>query len=133
MTMLGIMGANRQLLAMAVTILSLHFVFERRKYLFILTIFVAALFHITALLFIFAYPFFNYQYSKKKALIVVGIAFVIGVLKLINQIPFVEYLALIDGMNSGTDLAGYVESQTSLSVSLFTKFHIFSTPAVSAI
>lgn len=116
--MLGIMGSNRQLLALAVCLLSLHFIFKRRFFYFLLTILFASTIHITAFSFLPAYFLLNVSYNKRTILIIIGVVFVIGLLKLVNRIPFVEYLSLIDGMQSGTGLASYVEYNPGLSVSM---------------
>lgn len=115
---LGIMGSNRQLLAIAVCILSLHFIFKRRFLYFLLTLLFASTIHITALSFIPAYFLLNVSYKRRTIIIIVGVVFIIGLLKLVNRIPFVDFLISIDSMQSGTGLASYVDYNPGLSVSL---------------
>lgn len=120
--MLGIMGANRQLWAMAVCLMSLYFVFEQKKWYFIGMVLFATTIHITALSFLPAYFLLNLSYQKKTVLLIVCGAFMIGLLKLVNLIPFVDYLALLDNLTSNTSTAEYVDANTDLSVSIVGSF-----------
>jgi hypothetical protein len=116
-SMIGLMGSNRQLLAMSICLLSLNYIFERKKKYFILSVLCATTIHLTAFSFLPAYYLFNLSYRKKTILLIAGCAFLVGVLHLVNKIPFVEYLALIDSMGSGTNLANYVDNfDSSVSV-----------------
>ncbi len=119
---MGIMGSNRQLLAMVFCIISVWFVIRRNKWLFIGTIIFATTIHVTAFSFILAYFLYNFKYTNRTALIVVFGAFIIGVLQLVNKIPFVEYLALIDSATSNTALEGYVSGDKAAGVSIVGSF-----------
>lgn len=121
-SLMGIMGSNRQLLAMVFCIISLRFIIERKKWWFIGTILFATTIHITAFSFIIAYFLYNYNYTNKMALIITGVAFVIGMLHLVNKIPFVEYLALFDSMTNNTDTAAYVSDDPVGGVSIVGNF-----------
>lgn len=76
-TNLGIIGSNRQLLAVALCLLSIPYILDRKPIKFIAIIIFASLFHTTALLF-GVYYFFN---KKFKFYIVLGsllVALIIG-------------------------------------------------------
>ena len=76
-TNLGIVGSNRQLLALAICLLSLPFVEKRKTIHFFLLIFVAFLFHTTAFLFSIYY-FLNQTFKIKYVLIFLFISIIIG-------------------------------------------------------
>lgn len=119
---MGIMGSNRQLLAMVFCIMSLWFVVRRKKWLFIGTILFATTIHVTAFSFILAYFLYTIKYTNRTVLIVVFGAFIIGLLQLVNKIPFVEYLALIDSATSNTGLESYVSGDKAAGVSIVGSF-----------
>jgi len=72
---IGVLGSNRQLLALSVCLFSLKYVFSKEKGKFLLAVVIAALFHTSALLF-GIYYFLNRSIKKRYllALIVVSIA-----------------------------------------------------------
>lgn len=110
-SMLGLLGCNRQIIAMLITICSLRFIIDRKLIWFLLCIGIAVTFHVTAILFLPAYLIANIKYSNKLALAICFASFLIGVTHLINRIPFVEYLAYIDNMqNSTTSFSSYLDS-----------------------
>ena len=74
---LGIVGSNRQLLAVVICLWSLEYVFERKVYKFLLTIFIAMLFHTTSFLFIIYY-FFNRNFKTTLVVAVLIGSFIIG-------------------------------------------------------
>jgi len=121
-SMIGLLGSNRQMLAMVFCIISLRFIVERKKWWFIGVIMFATTIHITAFSFIIAYFLYNYSYSNKKALIITGVAFLVGVLHLVNKIPLVEYLAILDSMTTNTESAAYFSEESTLSVSIVGNF-----------
>lgn len=110
---LGIWGCNRQILSMLICLLSLQFIFDRKLILFLLCIVLASTIHITALVFLPAFFLYDKGLSPRLLGIIVLLAFFIGYFRLVNRIPFAQYLAMIDGMTSTTELEGYVgfESQ----------------------
>lgn len=121
-SMVGLWGCNRQILAAMICILSLKFIQERRLMLFMMTVFFACLFHKTAIIFIPAYFLFNLNYSQKQAYAIVLIAFIVGLLHLVNKLPFVEYLAYMDSIDNGnTDFSGYLADKAA-KVSLMGSF-----------
>ena len=121
-SMVGLWGCNRQILATMICILSLKFIQEKRLMLFMMTVFFACLFHKTAIIFIPAYFLFNLNYSQKQAYAIVLLAFIAGLLHLVNKLPFVEYLALMDSIDSGnTNFSGYLADKAT-NVSLMGSF-----------
>lgn len=113
-TMLCLLGCNRQIAAMLVVILSVKYIIERKLYSFILCIAVAVLFHKTALVFLPAYFLANVKYDKKLAISISVGCFIIGITHLVNKIPFIEYIALLDKMsNSSSGYDIYVDAEVT--------------------
>ena len=76
-TNLGVVGSNRQLLAIAFCLLSLHFVLERKLFKFFVTIVIASLFHTTAFLF-GIYYFLNRNFKTVTIVSILFLSFIIG-------------------------------------------------------
>lgn len=76
-TNLGLVGSNRQLLALAICLLALPFVEKKKPIHFFLLILLASLFHTTAILFC-VYYFFNRTFKWQTIFAVLIIAFVVG-------------------------------------------------------
>lgn len=76
-SMIGMLGSNRQLIALALCFFSLPFIVSRNKISFIITIGIAFMFHKTALIFV---PFYwlNKSFSIKKMGIVLLISFILS-------------------------------------------------------
>jgi hypothetical protein len=85
-TNLGVVGSNRQLLAIIICFLSLKFVFERKPFKFFVTIGVACLFHTTAFLF-GIYYFLNRNFKTATVVSVLIISFIIGK----TSLPFLVF------------------------------------------
>ena len=110
-SMIGMLGSNRQFIAMMICIGSLYFVFNRKLWLFMAAIALAISFHITALIFIPAYFIYGKKVSSRTVMVLVILAFLFSLSKVVNKIPFVEYLAMMDNISSGsTSLESYVDS-----------------------
>lgn len=60
----------RQAIAVSICVLALHFIIQRKVYLFLLTVFIAMLFHKSALIFFPAYWIYNLNLSRKQIIIV---------------------------------------------------------------
>jgi len=73
---IGIMGSNRQLLALAICLYGLRYLVTQKKK-FYLFIGIACFFHITALLF-FLYRYFNKEFNIKFILLIISLAIIIG-------------------------------------------------------
>lgn len=76
-TNLGMVGSNRQLLAIIICLWSLDFIFEKKPFKFFATIIFACLFHTTAFLFAIYY-FLNRNYKTVTVVSVLIISFIIG-------------------------------------------------------
>lgn len=74
---MGMMGSHRQLIAIAICLYSLRFVFNRNLYQFLLSIFIASNFHVTAILFI-PYYFFNRQIKIRDFFVIILFAVILG-------------------------------------------------------
>jgi hypothetical protein len=78
---LGMMGSNRQMIALAICLYSLRYIIEKKTLYFFLFVFIAASFHITAILF-GIYYFLNKDIKPFTVFILLTIAFVLGRLQL---------------------------------------------------
>lgn len=76
-TNLGMVGANRQLLAMVICFWSLEYVFEKKPFKFFATIGLATLFHTSAFLFV-VYYFFNRNFKTTMVISILMVSFIIG-------------------------------------------------------
>lgn len=76
-TNLGMVGSNRQLLAIIICLWSLKFVFDRKAFKFFVGVVVACLFHTTAFLF-GIYYFLNRNFKTVTVVSVLIISFIIG-------------------------------------------------------
>lgn len=74
---MGILGSNRQIIALAICLYSLKFVLEKRSFIFFLLVAIAFLFHTSALLFI-VYYFLNRDIPKHFILFTLFCAIIIG-------------------------------------------------------
>lgn len=74
---MGIMGSNRQLIALAICVYSIKFILERKPFLFFLFIIIAISFHNTAAIFIIYY-FLNREIKLKSLILLIGGSFIIG-------------------------------------------------------
>ncbi|WP_336686225.1 EpsG family protein [Chryseobacterium bernardetii] len=60
----------RQAIAISICVFALHFIIQRKLYLFLLTVFIAMLFHKSALIFFPAYWIYNLNLSRKQIIII---------------------------------------------------------------
>jgi len=74
---MGMMGSNRQLIALAICIYSLRFVIEKKTILFLLFVFIASFFHTTAFLFV-VFCFLNKEIKPIILFIILGCTLIIG-------------------------------------------------------
>lgn len=74
---IGILGSNRQLLAISICVYSLKYLISKKNFKFLLCVLVASTFHSTAILFLFFF-FFNKDYNKYTLIILLLSAVVIG-------------------------------------------------------
>lgn len=66
---------TRQTIAVSICILALHFIIQRKVYLFLLTVFIAMLFHKSALIFFPAYWIYYLNLSRKQIIFVLIASF----------------------------------------------------------
>lgn len=107
---MGILGSNRQLLALAICLFSLKFILEKKRVLFLLCIFLAFLFHTSALFFI-VYYFLNRDFKKQFVIGILLAAILIGK----SSIPtyaFSNFANFLGGASSDK-AEGYVLNQLS--------------------
>ncbi len=121
--LLGMMGCNRQLLALMCCLLSLQFIFKRKFIKFAALTFLATAFHITALLFLPAYFLYNLRYKNIALIIIVVLAFLIGISHVVNHLPFVDTLAMLDALsNNSTSLSSYFTEEEAFGTSIIGSF-----------
>lgn len=113
---MGILGSNRQLLALAICLYSLKFILEKKSKLFFLFVFLAFLFHTSALFFL-VYYFLNRDFKKYFVISVLVLAIVIGK----SSIPayfFSNFANFLGGASSDKTEAYALNqlSETSLSL-----------------
>lgn len=122
-TTLGLIGANRQLLALAICLLSLNFIFKKRLVPFFLTVLGAALFHTSAIIFS-SYYFLNRNFKKIHIFIILFICIIIGK----TNIPFIAFSNLggIFGELATSKTMAYTEgSQNQIDESNLSIFGLF--------
>ncbi|PHM22110.1 EpsG family protein [Xenorhabdus ehlersii] len=72
------LSGMRQGIALSLTLFSVIFIYQKRSWLFFLTIFVACLFHKTAIFFCLAYFFQYFKLSYKNIIIAIAISFLVS-------------------------------------------------------
>lgn len=82
---MGILGSNKQLIALAICFYSLQFILMKKPLKFFLLVFIAFLFHTSALLFV-VYYFLNRDFKKYAIVMAVILAFLIGKSSLPNYL-----------------------------------------------
>lgn len=106
--MLGMLGCNRQILALMFCIISLKYIFERNFLKFLICVIIALSFHKTSIIWLPTYFLVNCHYNSKTLLFVSVLCFFVGISGLINKIPYLGILNYIDDLSSTTSFAGYV-------------------------
>lgn len=74
---MGILGSNRQLIALVICFYSLKFILEKKPIKFFLLVFIAFLFHTSALMFL-VYYFLNRDFDKRLIVLALILAVLIG-------------------------------------------------------
>lgn len=110
---MGIMGSNRQLIAIVICLYALRYVAEKKLYKFLLLIFIAVNFHTTALLFL-VYYFLNKDIRPVLLITLIGVALIIGK----TQLPLASFsfVATAIGGNSAGKALEYLDSAKDLLV-----------------
>lgn len=106
--MTGVLGCNRQILAMAICLLSLKFIQERKPVQFLAVILIAMSFHLTAVTFVPVYFFYGKDYNSKAIFAIAIVALLCGLSKIVDNLPFTQYLALLDDATGHTSFETYI-------------------------
>lgn len=118
--MLGLMGSNRQLSALFVCLLSLAFAFEKKFIPYFICLIIAFTLHTTSIVFFPAYFIINRHIGRKWLVLGCIIAIFVGLSGVVNNIPYINYVELLDA-NSSEKLAVY----TSGDISAYSYFGTF--------
>lgn len=117
---MGMVGANRQLIALAICIYSLRFIIEKKPVKFFLLIFLASNFHITAILFIIYY-FISKEIKPVLVIVIIGCTLIIGMFKL--PLLAFSYFGNLIGGNTATKTLIYLNDakihQSDVGLSVF--------------
>jgi len=105
-TMLGLLGCNRQLIAVMICLLSIRYIKDHKWKYFLLMILIAFLFHTSSLIFLPAYFVVNNSLKIKTIIFLVIATLIIGQSGIINHIPYINYVSLLDA-NSSEKLLAY--------------------------
>jgi len=105
-TLLGYLGCNRQLIAVMICLLSIKYIIDKRLWHFLLLMIIAFLFHTSSLIFLPAYFIVNAEFKSKIIVFFIVITLIISQVGLIDRIPYINYLSLLDA-NSSEKLAVY--------------------------
>lgn len=103
---MGMLGSNRQLIALAICIYAIRFVIEKKPFLFLLFIGLAISFHTTSFLFLIYY-FLNREIKPKFLILILGGTFIIGH----SQLPIILFTHIGDliGGNTAIKTLSYLE------------------------
>lgn len=118
---MGVMGSNRQLIAIVICLYSLRYVLDKNPIKFFFLVFIAFSFHVTALLFIMYY-FINRDIKPYILILILAGSIIIGK----SQLPLIliPYIGdLMEGNNSAAKVLFYLE--TNEKVALESKLSIF--------
>lgn len=74
---MGMLGSNRQLIALAIGLFALRYIIEKKAFLFFLFIFIAISFHNTAVIFVIYY-FLNREIKPKLLFVLIIGSFILG-------------------------------------------------------
>src|SRR5699024_9401100 len=100
----------RQTLALSIILLSYNYIRERNLLLFIMFVFIASLFHSTALVFLLIYPISHYELGKKDLILIIVMLIVSFFLS-----SFIRNSIFLLGWSN--NLIAYATSETSLNYS----------------
>jgi hypothetical protein len=94
---MGLMGSNRQLIALAICLYSLKFILEKKRLKFLLCVLVAFFFHASALIFL-VYYFLNRDFKKTYVVSLLLLAILIGK----SSIPALVFSGIADFLGGAT-------------------------------
>lgn len=113
---IGVMGSNRQLIALAICLYSLQFVDAKKPIIFFILVVLASLFHTTAVIFTVFY-FLNRDFKKYQILLAILLAFIIGKTSLPNL--FFSGFGNLLGGTAASKAEVYGEIEVTAGLSLF--------------
>lgn len=98
------MSTTRQTIAIAFTMIAYHYVIERKPLRFLLVVFLASSFHITALIFLPCYWLGRFRFNKKTILLFLSIGVLIisfrsELINVLNAYSRIEYTSIETGGN----------------------------------
>jgi hypothetical protein len=127
---IGVMGSNRQLMAIAIGVYSFNFILANKKYIFILFVLLAFTFHTSALL-LLLFLFVNFRLKIITLILILTLSIIIGKLKLV----LMPFNILGDHFGGATALKAisYIEKTEKLDsidklsfIGLFKRFFLLS-------
>jgi len=119
--MITYLGMNREYIAFAISLFSYKYLFENKRFIFVLIILVASLFHSSVLLFLFA-VFFNNEIKLKYMLWIFITFLIISISGIVNKLPLNLFYLLSE--NIGGKMSFYSTSYELDSNLLFTIFSL---------
>lgn len=117
-TMIGLMGSNRQLIAIAICLMSVKYVIYRSLPKFLICLLVACCFHTTSMVFVLTYFLYNIKLKYYYVWGIIALCIIINLAGLINNIPFIEYAVFLDS-NSAEKLSFYANNDSLSGFSIF--------------
>lgn len=108
-SMIGYLGCNRQFIAMMICLLSIKYVLDSDWKKFLICILIASSFHVSSVIFIFSYIFYKYEMKNVYLIGLILITLVIGLTGVVNSMPYIDYIVLLDG-NTANKLDYYYEN-----------------------
>lgn len=112
----GFIFFTRQGIVVGILLLSVYFIFKRKKIFFLLLIFYGCLFHTSALLFLPAYWIFHKRIKTQTLIIILAISVPVAIalnkflLGLMTGIPGFIGVKIANYLESGGDFAGFGQS-----------------------
>jgi hypothetical protein len=104
---MGLMGSNRQLLALAICLFALRYIVDKKPVIFFLLILLAVNFHTSAFIFL-VYYFLNRELKPFSVVLIIGVSFVIGKSQL--PIAFFSFMGDLIGGNVSKRFFFYLEA-----------------------
>lgn len=110
--MVGLMGSNRQIIALFICLISLKYCFKKNITKFLCCIALAFVFHTTSIIFMVAYFVINCKLTNKFLVYGIIISLLLGLSGMVNRIPYVDLIAYLDSKNA-EKLSTYANSDIS--------------------
>lgn len=107
--MVGLMGCNRQLIALFICLISLKYCFEKKLSKFLCCILIAFSFHTTSVIFTVAYFIINRKIDTRYYVYAIVLSLFIGLSGIINKLPYINLLVFLDA-SSAEKLSAYANN-----------------------